>query len=114
MKHSLVFGVVVALASAIGGYTLGFYRGKQEMDAFAGNMVSGVTASVRGESISLLLSTADSLKNPEQQEVRRALLRYARSQAVAVKECASSKVCASLAAQPLPQAALVEQALAYK
>lgn len=102
------------MAVAIGGYTLGFYRGKQEMDTFAGNLVSGVSAGIRGESILLLLSAAESMKYPEQQEAQRALLRYAKSQAMAVKECASNKACASLALQPLPEAALVEQALGSK
>ena len=114
MKPSVAVGIVVGLALAIGGYTLGFYKAKQEMDAFAGNLVSGVSASIRGESISLLLSAAESMTYPEQREVQAALLRYARSQAMAVKECASNKVCASLASQPLPEAAVVEKALGSK
>jgi hypothetical protein len=114
MKPYLAVGVIFGLALAIGGYTLGFYKAKQEMEGFAGNLVSGVSASIRGESISLLLSAAEAMKHPEQQEAQRALRRYARSQALAVKECASDKTCASLASQPLPESALIEQALSFK
>ena len=114
MNPSVVIKVVFALTLLLGGYALGFYRAKQEMDAFAGNLVSGVSAGIRGESISLLLSTAEAMPYPNQAVARKALLQYARSQALAVKECSSNTACASLPAQPLPHAALVERALGYK
>ena len=114
MKLYPTLGIIAAVVVSIGSYSFGFYRGKGEMDAVAGNLVSAVSAGIRGESLPLLLSAAEALKYPEQQDIQKALRRYARSQATVVKECAASKTCAALSAQPLPQATLVDLALSYK
>jgi hypothetical protein len=114
MKINLSLAAAALLATAVGSYVLGFYRGKEAMDGFAGNLISGISATIRGESLPILLSAADALKYPEQQEVQKTLRRYARTQASVVKECAMNKACSALAGQPLPQASLVELALSYK
>jgi hypothetical protein len=114
MKLYPALGIIAAVVVSIGSYSVGFHRGKEEMDVFSGNLVGGISAGIRGESLPLLLSAAEALKYPEQQDIQKALRRYARSQATVVKECSASKACAALTAQPLPQAALVDLALSYK
>ncbi|MDR3452013.1 MAG: hypothetical protein P4L96_04305 [Rhodoferax sp.] len=114
MKITTVVGLLVSVSLLLVSYATGFYQGKKAEDSFCGDLVSGISASIRGESLPLILSAVDALTYPEQQNTRNALLRYAHIQASVVKECAASQPCASLTGQPLPSESIVQRALSYK
>lgn len=70
--------------------------------------------SARGESLSLMLQSAEELKLPQQTELRNRLLQHARFQALEVRDCKANKDCASLSGKPLPDDATIERALSFK
>jgi hypothetical protein len=104
-KSLILIAAVVAGAIGLGSYYVGFLHGKAAMDGFAGNLVNGVNASVRVESLQVMAHALTDLKESRPAEAEAKIARFAKFQAKAVAECSRSPECSSLAGRPLPSTA---------
>src|SRR4051812_34093066 len=100
MRTSLF--TLTALVIALVAYVFGFYVGKSEMDRFAGNLVNGISASIRADALQVIGAALDDLRAARIGEADGRLRLFARLQAEAISECVRDPACLKLTRKPLP------------
>lgn len=75
------------------------------MDRFAGDLVNGVSASVRADSLQVVGAALNDLRESRAVDAEARLKRFARLQAKVISECARDSECSKLTGKPLPSIA---------
>ena len=99
--HVLLYLISVGLAASI-SYSIGYYKGKGDMDSLCGDLIGGVVASVRTENLRIMARAISDIKNSKSADAEAKLALWVRIQANIVADCSHSPICSKLTTKPLP------------